>query len=176
MPYDPAVFGPISFHSLMSFMVNVDRQTASARGGDSARNTQQSAGPSAPSFAKRDGPAILTEITSSDDWEKYCGDDFKGICAVGFMGAPKGVDSEDARNLDLFQAAIDSMDLNAVYNFVWVDASCQTKLAELFEVSGGATPALAVYSPLKGRYAKYVGSFDKVCIARFHLYYIISST
>lgn len=25
MPYDPAVFGPISFHTLMAFMVNVDR-------------------------------------------------------------------------------------------------------------------------------------------------------
>lgn len=138
----------------------MNRQTASLRGDSSQK--AQSAGSANPNIAKRDGPAVLTEISSADDWEKLCGDTFKGICAIGFMGAPKGVDPEDANNLALFQTAIDSMDLNAAYNFVWVDASCQTALAEVFEVSGGATPALAVYSPLKGRYAKYVGSFDKV--------------
>ncbi|CAE7356299.1 unnamed protein product [Symbiodinium microadriaticum] len=157
MPYDPAVFGPINFHTLMAFIVNVDRQSTALRGGDSA----ESPGRVSPDKNGRDGPAILSEVSSADDWQKYCGDGFKGICAVGFMGAPAGVDPADAEAISVFQAAIDSMDLTSAYNFVWVDASCQTKLAEAFEVTGGATPALVVYSPLKNRFAKYVGSYAK---------------
>lgn len=136
----------------------VFRQAASFRGGDSSRTQPQSR----PDISNRKGPVELVSVTSADEWEKMCGETFKGICAIAFMGAPEGVDPADAANLEQMQKAMDAMDLTSAYNFVWVDASCQTKLAELFDVSGGSTPALAVYSPLKNRFAKYIGSFSKV--------------
>ena len=110
------------------------------------------------------GPAELTEVSSEEDWQKFCGDGFKGLCAIAFMGSPAGADPADSEALSVFKGAIEAMELTAIYHFIWIDASCQTKLAETFEVTGGATPALAVYSPLKNRFAKYVGSYAKVSL------------
>lgn len=78
------------------------------------------------------------------------------------MGSPEGVDPTDAAAIQVYKSAIEKVSSSSIYNFLWIDASCQVALAELFEVTGGATPAVVVYSPLKERYAKFIGKFSQV--------------
>lgn len=154
MFYDPSLFGPLSFPSISGFVVNVLRQM----GVSPSQHTQQSSDTNMPA---RNKPVELIKIQSTVEWETMCGESFRGICAVAF------VDSPHDSALDVFQAAMKDMSLSSAFNFVWVDASCQVTLAEAFEVSGGGTPALAVYSPLKNRFARFIGSFTEGPVRKY---------
>ena len=129
------------------------------RGRPSGQENQDS---SSSSDLPNNGPAILHQVKTVNDWEKFCGKQFKGICAIAFMGSPEGVDSADTAAIEVYKSAIAKVTSSSIYNFLWIDASCQVSLAELFEVTGGATPALVVYSPFKERSAKFVGKFTQV--------------
>jgi hypothetical protein len=155
MIYDSAMFGPLTYNSITAFISTASRITAgSTENGDSSSSSSTSDHPKE--------PAVVKHVKTTEQWEALCGSQFKGLCAIAFMGAPEGADPDDAASVAKFQAAVDQLSSSSLYNFVWVDASCQVSLAEQLEVTGGATPALVVYSPLKNRFAKYVGKFAQV--------------
>jgi hypothetical protein len=153
MFYDQSLFGPLTFASITGF-IDAASRTASSTAGGSAQSQSTDLPPSE--------AAVVKHTKTSEEWEALCGSQFKGLCAVAFMGAPEGVDPADAASIATFQGAVDQLSSAAAFNFLWVDASCQVSLAEGLEVTGGATPALVVYSPLKNRFAKYIGKFAQV--------------
>jgi hypothetical protein len=153
MIYDSSLFGPLTYTSITAFI-----DTASRITGGSTENGGSSS--STPDLPKE--PAVVKHVKTTEQWEALCGSQFKGLCAIAFMGAPEGADPADVASVAKFQAAVDQLSSSSAYNFLWIDASCQVSLAEQLEVTGGATPALVVYSPLKNRFAKYVGKFAQV--------------
>lgn len=156
MLYDPSVLGPLTYPSVLGFINAVARARS-----ESSSEGESTSSSTSPQSDVRKGPAVVKHVKTTQEWESLCGSQFKGICAVAFMGSPEGMDTADTASVALFQQAVEKVSSSSVYNFLWIDASCQVKLAELFEVTGGSTPALAVYSPLKNRYAKFVGRFDQ---------------
>lgn len=111
------------------------------------------------------GPSVLTHVTSQEQWEQQCGPDFKGICAVGFVGAPELSSGEyDASSVLIFETLMNSLShhMKASFHFVWMDVACQAELAASFDLTPDTSPGLVMYSPLKKRYATYVGNFKQV--------------
>ena len=115
--------------------------------------------------APKSEPLVLTHVTSQEQWDEKCGPTFKGICAVGFVGAPDLATGEyDANTVSIFDNMMNSLShhMRASYRFVWMDVVCQSKLAANFDLTPDISPGLVMYSPLKKRYAKYVGNFKEV--------------
>jgi hypothetical protein len=153
MFYDQSLFGPLTFASITGFIDAASRAIGGAAGaGASSQSTD---------LPPSEVP-VVKHTKTPEEWEALCGSQFKGLCAVAFMGAPEGADPADAASIAIFQGAVDQLSSSAAFNFLWVDASCQVNLAEGLDITGGATPALVVYSPLKNRYAKYIGRFAQV--------------
>lgn len=162
MMYDPSMLGPFSFQSIMTFIAAAARENGA--GAPSSSSEQPDRSTSASSSAP---PASLATVTTRAEWDALCGETFKGFCAIAFTGAPRGADASDDAALQIFQAAMKDMTRSSLFNFVTVDASCQTSLAAGFDVTGGSTPALAVYSPLKNRSAKFIGSFSQTSLKAY---------
>lgn len=110
-------------------------------------------------------PAVLTHITSQQQWEAQCGPSFKGICVVGFVGTPDVTTGQyDPESVAIFDNLMMSLShhMRASFRFVWMDIACQSTLAESFDLTPDTAPGLVMFSPLKKRYAAYVGNFKQV--------------
>lgn len=116
------------------------------------------------------GPVVLTHITSQQQWEEQCGSTFKGLCVVGFVGAPDLATGEyDSDSVSIFENMMNSLShhMRASFHFVWLDIVCQAELATSFDLTPDTSPALVMYSPLKKRYATYVGNFKQESLSVF---------
>lgn len=130
---------------------------------------QQGAAPP-PESAPAAGPAVLTHVTSQQQWAEQCGTGFKGICAVGFVGAPDLSTGEyDAASVAMFESLMNSLShhMRASFRFVWLDIACQADLALNFDLNPDFSPGLVMYSPLKKRYATYMGNFKQDSLSAF---------
>jgi hypothetical protein len=165
MVYDVNHFGSMNFRSLSSFIFNVVEGAPGVKEryikkmqAKQANQGKETGGTASASSE----PLVLTHVTSQEGWEERCGESFKGICVVGFVGAPELSTGEyDGNSIAIFENFMNSLShhMRASFHFVWIDIACQSKLAENFDLTPDVTPALVMYSPLKKRYANYVGNF-----------------
>jgi hypothetical protein len=69
----------------------------------------------------------------------------------------------------IFETLMNSLShhMRASFHFVWLDIVCQPKVAESFDLTPDTAPGLVMYSPLKQRYATYVGNFKQESLSVF---------
>lgn len=154
-PYDPGMFGPLKFRSLMNFIMSVyqnsgyaekhhqqGRQPGGAGDGGSGDGIDSAFGDI--TSAGADDPVT---VSSQEEWERECGASFRGICVLAFT--KKGTEEEMAT---INTAVITKLGkAGAAFKFLVVDGPCQLSFAERFDVSFDMMPAYAIYSPSKGR-------------------------
>lgn len=147
-PYDPSIFGPLRFRSIMNFIMSVYHNSGYAdrhreqgipgeeAGSDSTFGDLSSARASEP-----------VTIASEGDWDQECGPSYRGICVLAFtkQGTEEEVASINAEVISKLGKA------GAAFKFLVVDGPCQLSFAERFDVSYDMMPAYAIYSPSKGR-------------------------
>lgn len=104
-------------------------------------------------------------IRSEEDWIKVCSSSgFRGICALELTSAASGPDGTDSNRggLVLKDSIIGLGGSGAAFKFMTVDGGCFQSFASAFEVSVSDMPTVVAYSPSKGRFATFKGSYTAV--------------
>lgn len=107
-------------------------------------------------------------INSEADWNAACPDSMMRICVVGFLNAPSDAAAADAYSMDamalsiLTDVMISTQKDSPAFHFVAGNIACLSAFGSQFGVDPFNTPGIAIYSPGKGRYAVYRGSFAEV--------------
>lgn len=101
----------------------------------------------------------IIDIASSEDWEKYCQDSFRGMCGVVFTSS-----YETSSALEVITKTMDvvSEKSKSLVRFLSIKADCFYSFSKQFDVLAENTPTFVLYVPTKNRYASYVGSFNQV--------------
>jgi len=103
-------------------------------------------------------------VNDQAGWKKHCTDK-GGLCVVGFLDGSEEEKQREAK-VDMLTKVSQKDDFKH-FNFVWVDAMCQTAFAEAFNVQATKVPTVVVLGVKKLRYAEMVGRFEDEAIRSF---------
>ena len=120
---------------------------------------------------------VQTEVSiiSSDKvWSSECGPSFKGICAVAFLDAPADAPASGSYSVDPHGVAVlenvmknISKETGNTFRFFAANIACLGDFAKAFGVDPFNIPTIAIYSPVKQRYAVMKGSYNMLSVRRY---------
>lgn len=157
--YETDMLGPMRFTSLRLFAGSVYQRAGLAPPTDSA------AGSNAASAKAQES---IDLINSEADWQASCADSRLGICVMGFLNAPADAGANGAFSIDtgslstLTDVMLSMQKQSSAYHFAAGSIACLADFGAEFGVDPFNTPTIAIYSPSKGRYAVFRGSFAEV--------------
>ena len=153
MAWDHKVYGPLKFASISGISYSYYKQSGLMDAKADPVEVQ--------TVGDRQKDLIVLE--TEDDWSSQCGDNYRGICAIGFV--PSGPQGESARQV--FAQVLESLSVVSALKFLVIDAGCQREFAETFFIQGSDLPTITAYSPSKSRYANFRGSFSQSSAREF---------
>lgn len=164
VPYDPMMFGPMKFRSLLNFVLSAYHNAGYAdakmqdQGGEGQDPTSQFG-----DFSGAAGDVTPALVASEEDWVRECPSTFKGICAIAFTKA--GFEESVA---EVSTSVIASLGKSAAaFKFLTVNGPCQLSFGDRFDVSYEMMPAYAIYSPVKARAAAFKGTMEADKVREF---------
>ena len=164
VPYDPMMFGPLKFRSLLNFVLSAYHNAGYA----DAKMQQQDGERQDPTSQLGDfgGSAegmTPVQVASEEDWERECPFYFQRnmhphLHESRLRGHHGGGD----------QAVISRLGKSAkAFKFLIVNGPCQLSFSDRFDVSYEMMPTFAIYSPVKGRAAAYKGTMETNMLGEF---------
>ena len=146
MAWDHKVYGPLKFASISGMTYSYYRQSGLT---DTKSNPVE-----VQTVGERQKDLIAIE--TEDDWNSACGENYRGICAIGFV--PSESQGDNARQI--LSQVLESLSVVSALKFVVIDAGCQREFAETFFIQSTDIPTITAYSPSKSRYVNFRGSFS----------------
>jgi hypothetical protein len=114
----------------------------------------------------------LNLITSQSDWQRYCPDEFRGICAIGFLSKDDG--NIDSTQQDIFAGVINKIGTSTTaFKFMVIDGSCYRDFSHFFDVEQINLPTVVAFSAFKRRYAIFKGTFQQVPVIKLNASIVI---
>ena len=153
--YDHTVLGPMRFQSLQNFVLQTFSRSSLAEGYIKRQNAAAGGSASIAGEVQKD----LFDVTKEAEWNEHCGTSFRGICAVGLLSSEAESAASASSALNAVMADLGRS--GAAFRFITVDGECQYGFANRFDVQLENFPALAAYSPSKGRFAIFRGAFKE---------------
>jgi hypothetical protein len=145
--FNPKQYGPIRFDSMSEFILQSYMSSGLLeKHGDPFGVSKES---DQPSISK--AQVVLNSIETEANWKESCSVDFRGLCAILFVN---GNDTSAEATSVTFSNIAGNLGANAAaFQFMIVDAVCQTSFADVFDVQESKLPTVVAYSPSKDRYA-----------------------
>ena len=168
VPYDPMMFGPLKFRSLLNFVLSVYQNSGAAHAAQqNAADSHGEAADASPfgNFAGNGEAAAPVQITSEQEWQEECGPNFKGICTLAFT--KKGQEEAVADINTAVISRLTKANKAAAFKFLVVDGPCQLSFSDRFDVSYELMPTYAIYAPAKGRAASFKESVSEEKVFEF---------
>ena len=156
--YDGNNFGPLRFATLQAFIIQAFSRTSYAE--KLAKSESNGAASISGDIQKE-----IVWVTNETEWAQQCGTSFRGICVVGLLRGSKEQAADDGAVLQ--KGMVELGRAGAAFRFIAVDGICQGAFSTRFEAETDHLPALAAYSPTKGRYALFKGTFSPETIKDF---------
>ena len=153
MAWDFKVYGPLRFNSISGMTYSYYMKSGL---GDSNSNNVDIQ-------TTTDRQKELIVIEKEDDWISSCGENYRGICAIGFV--PSGSEGDNARLV--LNQVLESLSAVSALKFLIIDAGCQREFAETFFIQATDLPTITAYSPSKSRYVNFKGSFSSSSAREF---------
>ena len=153
--YDNTVLGPMKFQSLQNFVLQTFSRSSLAEGYIKRQNAAAGGSASISGEIQKD----LFVVANEAEWDEHCGTSFRGICAVGLL--PSAAEPAASAVSALNAVMADLGRSGAAFRFITVDGECQYGFANRFDLQLEHFPALAAYSPSKGRFAVFRGAFKE---------------
>ena len=156
--YDGNNFGPLRFATLQAFIFQAFSRTSYA---EKLTKSESNGAASISGDIQKE----VVWVTNETEWAEQCGSSFRGICAVGLLRGSKEEEADDGTVMQ--KGMVELGRAGAAFRFIAVDGKCQGAFATRFDAEMDHLPALAAYSPNKGRYALFKGSFTPETIKDF---------